>query len=560
MDDTRVLSIESALVSKDPIFEENSKDLLMSNNEVREIPATHTEEFNDLDHEVSEEKQDQVAQIPRRRLNAGRNNIHNSTTEKNEEGTNEVTKRISSWFSSFWITPQETSGDASDKDDPDFANFKKGLFDSFKSESTIKSPKDNSIWLMGVRYEANNDRVSNEFSGSFYESSYYYSTPGTFPHLSMQQSILSPTNFPTEFYDDFTSRIWCTYRHNYAPIRPTNFTNDGGWGCMLRSGQSLLANALILQFLGREWRRVPKGDDTWDTYVQILTWFIDDMSSRCPFSVHRVALLGKQLGKNIGEWFGPSTASQAIKALVEDFPAAHLSVYVATDGVVYKNEVYKAGKNNRTGKDFQSVLILVAIRLGINNLNPIYYNALKECFKFPQSVGIAGGKPSSSYYFIATQVDDLYYLDPHHSRPALELKSTEEFTEEELSTFHCDTLRKIHISQLDPSMLLGFYCRTADDFEDFCRRVEEISEKYKPVFTIAQEAPIYGDDVSDLDVFSEDDEDEFEKFENDDEIDENDDENIENKKNKKKKKKKQKKKQTKKKHNIYFIQLLYIFR
>ncbi|CAG8782213.1 2210_t:CDS:10, partial [Dentiscutata erythropus] len=512
MDDTsaRVLSIEPALISKDPIFEENSKDLsLMSNNGVREIPATHTEEFNDLGHDDSEELQEQVvAQLPRRRLKSGRSNIPDSTTEKNEEGASEVTKRLSSWFSSFWISPQETSGDASDKDDPDFSSFKKGLFDSFKSEPAIKSPKDNSIWLMGVRYEANNERVSNEFSGSFYESNYYYSTPGTFPHLSMQQSILSPTNFPTEFYDDFTSRIWCTYRHNYAPIRPTNFTNDGGWGCMLRSGQSLLANALILQFLGREWRRVPRGDDTWDTYVKILIWFIDDMSSQCPFSVHRVALLGKQLGKNIGEWFGPSTASQAIKALVEDYPAAHLSVYVATDGVVYKNEVYKAG---------------------INNLNPIYHNALKECFKFPQSVGIAGGKPSSSYYFVATQADDLYYLDPHHSRPALELKSMEEYTEEELSTFHCDTIRKIHISHLDPSMLLGFYCRTADDFEDFCRRVEEISEKYKPVFTIAQEAPVYGDDVSDLDVFSEDDEDEFEKFENDDENIEKfeNDENIE---------------------------------
>ncbi|CAG8722937.1 13830_t:CDS:2 [Cetraspora pellucida] len=521
MGDTKVLSIEPVLVSKDP-FEDNSKDLsLMSNSEVSEIPATHTEEFNDLDYGSSEEMQDQTVNGPRQRPRAGRSNIDDSTAEKNiEEGASEVTKRLSTWFSSLWVSPQEMSGDASEKDDPDFAHFKKGLFNSFnntKSEATIDSSKDHSIWLMGVRYEANNDRISNEFSGSFYETSYYYSTPGTFPHLSMQQPILSPANFPADFYDDFTSRIWCTYRHNYAPIRPTNFTNDGGWGCMLRSGQSLLANALILQFLGREWRKVPKGDDKWNTYVKILIWFIDDMSSRCPFSVHRIALLGKQLGKNIGEWFGPSTASQAIKALVEDFPAANLSVYVATDGVVYKNEVYKAGKNNRTGKDFQSVLILVAIRLGINNLNPIYHNALKECFKFPQSVGIAGGKPSSSYYFIATQADDLYYLDPHHSRPALELKSMEEYTEEELSTFHCDTLRKIHISQLDPSMLLGFYCRTSDEFEDFCKRVEEISEKYKPVFTIAQEAPIYGDDVSDLDVFSEDDEDEFEKFENDDE-------------------------------------------
>jgi len=232
------------------------------------------------------------------------------------------------------------------------------------------------------------------------------------------------------------------------------------------------------------------------------------MSSRCPFSVHRIALLGKQLGKNIGEWFGPSTASQVIKALVEDYPAAQLSVHVVTDGVVYKNEVYKAVKNN------QSVLILVAIRLGIDNLNPIYYDALKACFRFPHSIGIAGGKPSSSYYFIGTQGDDLFYLDPHHSRQALELKSVQEFTEEEMATFHCDTLRKIPISQLDPSMLLGFYCQNSEEFENFCDLVKELSKNHKPVFTIEQEAPVYDND---FDVVSEGDE-EFETFEKGEEV------------------------------------------
>ncbi|CAG8754021.1 16637_t:CDS:2, partial [Dentiscutata erythropus] len=242
-----------------------------------------------------------------------------------------------------------------------------------------------------------------------------------------------------------------------------------------------------------------------------------DMSSRCPFSVHRMAIIGCQLGKSIGEWFGPFTASQAIKALVEDFPGAQLSAYITKDGVVYKNDVYKTAKNNKQNKDFQSILILVAIRLGINNLNPIYYDALRAYFRFPQSVGIAGGKPSSSYYFIGTQADGLFYLDPHHSRPAIELKSNDQLTEEELLTYHCDVPRKISISQLDPSMLLGFYCKTKDDFEDFCSRVEKISQ---PVFTIAQEAPDYSDD--DCGVFSEDD-DEFDKSNDKSDDDKSDD-------------------------------------
>ena len=61
----------------------------------------------------------------------------------------------------------------------------------------------------------------------------------------------SPTQW-TDFQRDFTSGlIWCTYRHSYPPIKPSTFTTDVGWGCMLRSGQGLLANALAIQFMGR---------------------------------------------------------------------------------------------------------------------------------------------------------------------------------------------------------------------------------------------------------------------------------------------------------------------
>ena len=43
-------------------------------------------------------------------------------------------------------------------------------------------------------------------------------------------------------------------------------------------------------------------------------------------------------------------------------------------------------------------------------------------YTFPQSVGIAGGRPSSSYYFVGSQADNLFYLDPHNARPAIPLR------------------------------------------------------------------------------------------------------------------------------------------
>ena len=43
-------------------------------------------------------------------------------------------------------------------------------------------------------------------------------------------------------------------------------------------------------------------------------------------------------------------------------------------------------------------------------------------YRFPQSVGIAGGRPSSSYYFVGSQADNLFYLDPHNVRPTIPLR------------------------------------------------------------------------------------------------------------------------------------------
>jgi cysteine protease ATG4 len=80
--------------------------------------------------------------------------------------------------------------------------------------------------------------------------------------------------WPIPFLDDFEARIWLTYRSNFPPIARSQdpkalsvmtfsvrlrsqlvdqegFTSDTGWGCMIRSGQSLLANAILILRLGR---------------------------------------------------------------------------------------------------------------------------------------------------------------------------------------------------------------------------------------------------------------------------------------------------------------------
>ncbi|GAA5995321.1 hypothetical protein JCM5350_007052 [Sporobolomyces pararoseus] len=408
------------------------------------------------------------------------------------------------------------------------------------------------------------------------------------PSPSASQPTTAPpgttiNGWPASFFLDFYSRPALTYRSNFVPIpcspskgsttsamhgmfnslslsigrgggsntRDSNrgggseengLSSDTGWGCMLRTGQSLLANALVTAHLGRNWRRplpasslpapsahgqpAPPNSTSatlpplYSTYTRILSLFLDTPSPSSPFSVHKFALEGQRLGKSVGEWFGPSTAAGAIKRLVNDFEPAGIKVVSCVDGTLYENEVVAASTKEK--KWDAKVLVLINLRLGIDGVNPIYHEAVKAIFRIPQSVGIAGGRPSSSYYFVGSQADSLFYIDPHHPRPSVstidlpsELESanaklplsaanpSSETGEREMlnsffstayddsawRTYHCDKVRKCALSSLDPSMLVGFLIQDEQDWEDFKLKARELGKNSSAIFSIAPSPP-----------------------------------------------------------------------
>lgn len=336
--------------------------------------------------------------------------------------------------------------------------------------------------------------------------------PGNVPTLSNDPQ---DGGWPLPFLDDFESKIWMTYRSGFSPIprsadpsassnmtfsvrlrnltEKEGFSSDTGWGCMIRSGQSMLANALIMLHKGREWRHthMPNKDEVLSE-AKILSLFADHPSA--PFSIHRFVSHGATAcGKHPGQWFGPSATASCIAALSTECAATGLKVYVSpSTSDVYEDRFKRVSAKSETDSTMTPTLILLGTRLGPDRITPVYYEALKQSFTLPQSIGIAGGRPSSSHYFIGCQGDTFFYLDPHETRPALPYHNeATEYTAEEISTCHTRRLRGLKLSEMDPSMLIGFLIKNEADWLDFRKRLSEIRGK-KIVNVFDKEPPVPG--------------------------------------------------------------------
>uniref|UniRef100_A0A6Q2WR53 Cysteine protease n=1 Tax=Esox lucius TaxID=8010 RepID=A0A6Q2WR53_ESOLU len=274
----------------------------------------------------------------------------------------------------------------------------------------------------------------------------------------------------TELLSDVHSRLWFTYRKKFSPIGGTGPSSDAGWGCMLRCGQMILAQALVCSQLGRAWRwKADAGQP--EEYQRILQCFLDRKDS-C-YSIHQMAQMGVGEGKSVGEWYGPNTVAQVLKklALFDDWNS--LAVYVSMDNTVVIEDITTTCPLSQSQllSDWRPLLLVIPLRMGINHINPVYIQALKECFKMPQSCGVLGGKPNLAYYFIGFVGEELIYLDPHTTQSALESEAGSGVDD---LTYHClRSPRRMKITNLDPSVALGFFCKSEEDFDGWCNLVQQ---------------------------------------------------------------------------------------
>ncbi|MCP9264349.1 Cysteine protease ATG4B [Dirofilaria immitis] len=331
-----------------------------------------------------------------------------------------------------------------------------------------------------------------------------------------------------------TSLLWFTYRKNFEPIGGIGPTTDQGWGCMLRCGQMLLARVLILRHLGPDW--------LWDRDIKLAEY------------KRILPHMGVSEGKKIGEWFGPNTAAQVLKKLVIYDQWSRLTIHVALDNVLITSDIRtmaftrppyrRSGSRRETGSDcndnqdiidpagaeilpeltcsptrsetssvssysggiseeWRPLLIIIPLRLGLSTINRCYLPAIQAFFQLPQCVGIIGGRPNHALYFCGIADNNLLYLDPHFCQDFVDLDETttardkrdgyveiknNEFKD---STYHCPFILSTKFDKVDPSLALGFFCRTEDDYNDLAKRLRThlLLASTPPLFEMLETRP-----------------------------------------------------------------------
>ena len=391
-------------------------------------------------------------------------------------------------------------------------------------------------------------------------------------------------------------------------------SSDVGWGCMIRSGQMMLANALIQLKLGRHWnwngptRSIYMAEDLCDELVhrniiQIFGDFYNEDTS--PLSIQNIMTTAKEtMNRKPGDWFGPTTVSHLLKKTFDKYTNNHsvlknLKIYVAKDSTVYKGDIYAMCRIKQNAKACPSydslinldeysiidpseiqqynmssaspqfdlyqesenistdtttttpylisdcdhihveneenmslppsslyhnfrkfrrrsqscpsiskagwtpVLILIPVKIGRDQkINPIYGQCLKSFLATDTCVGIIGGKPKHSLYFVGFQVslyfaifffkkgkkktnvfqqlyeflskfqdDNLIHLDPHLVQDGVDIFK-EDF---DLQSYHSKTPRKLPLNKMDPSCCIGFLIETEHQFDGWCQMSAELA-------------------------------------------------------------------------------------
>lgn len=271
--------------------------------------------------------------------------------------------------------------------------------------------------------------------------------------------------------------IWITYRKNMPPIKEK--TTDAGWGCMIRSLQMALAQTFVTITLGNNWKYNEQSMESEQIIYQlksIINLFGDSPGNL--FSIHRLVAKSSARGIGEGHWWGPSFASDIAVSQINEMRIFKTRGYVAKIGQVLTSEIDQLVYEDDF---FNPCIIFIPIRLGPTEPDPDFKPLMKEIFEIPQCMGMIGGQPSFAHYFHTFDGELLYYLDPHVTQQAVNMKKDWSY-----KSYFCKEVLHMPYSKLDPSVSFIFLIKNNDDYTSFKTYIQE--KKYTKLFVLKNES------------------------------------------------------------------------
>lgn len=161
---------------------------------------------------------------------------------------------------------------------------------------------------------------------------------------------------------------------------------------------------------------------------------------------------------------------EVLRKLCKFDPNNDVSVHVAMDNTLIISEVKQSclvetanSELDQRQYTWKPLLLFISLRLGLSEINPVYKTGLKTCFSLPCSLGVIGGSPNHALYLLGVVEDEVLYLDPHTTQPAVSSID---------KSYHISRPGRINISQLDPSLALCFLCITEQEFDNLCIAIQ----------------------------------------------------------------------------------------
>lgn len=234
--------------------------------------------------------------------------------------------------------------------------------------------------------------------------------------------------------------VWFSYRKGFHLPVPHGgpLTYDTGWGCVHRCGQMMLCTALRRHCVAPA--------------RELLLLFRDVEDA--PYSLQRITSHGARCGRAVGQWLDPTTMALCLRAVVDAGAAAGhtgpLAVEVTDHATVDCDRLLRRA-------DTSPVLLLVPVMLGMGpEMNSVYIDGIRACFRVPGCVGIVGGRVRHALYLVGCRGGTAAVLDPHRVQPAF-------VDEQSVGAVRPPRRNGVPIASLGPSCVAGFYAATPDD-------------------------------------------------------------------------------------------------